>query len=160
MDGPLSYWALTSIYPALGVDLPEGCEVILLSDYLLGLFEKKKLSIDLNGEKIYLLGSEFSRLTGKGYAPLRDLVHKVDSAEWIEPIDGLELSSGSGAGGALNISNPYLAQQVSKKRIEEAVNSGAAYLVCDSPFDAGHLKICSDRDYPILTLAELFLLKA
>ena len=86
-----------------------------MSDYLNDLFDKAKIKIDLSGEKIYLLGSEFSRLTGKGYAPLRDLVHKMDGAEWIESIDGLELSSCSGAGGALNISNPYLAQQVSKK---------------------------------------------
>jgi len=156
VDGPMSYWMLTKIYPELGINLPENTKIKMVTDTLNELQEQNKLANTENTANIYLLGSEFSRLTEPGYAPFRKLMKSL-SKSVIESYDGLELAEGSGAGGGLHITSPHLAKAVSEQRVLEAIAAGAEWLVCDSPLDNAHLKLCSDEKINIGTPAEFLL---
>jgi len=154
VDGPLSYWMLTQIYPSMGIEFPERVEISIIYDYLNEFYCNQDIHPTLDGRYIYLLGSEFSRLTAVGYGPLKKLFDCVNGFALIEPKDGLEYASGSGVGGALHIACPALARRVSQQRIVDAIQSGADYMICDSPLDASHLRSVSKGELQILTLPE------
>jgi Fe-S oxidoreductase len=75
----------------------------------------------------------------------------------VEPIDDLELADASGVGGALHIAAPELANKVSRKRVEEALQTGANWLVTDSALDASHLKANARQEIEVLTFEQLAL---
>jgi Fe-S oxidoreductase len=155
VDGPLSYWMLKRIYPRFGVSLPEDVEVWSILDFLLDLLPELPVPKALVGGKVYLVGSEFSRLTNKGYASFRELISRLEGVDAVESKDVLEWAAGSGAGGALHISAPRLAAQVSEARLDEARKSGASHVVCDSALDVSHMKSISAGEIAISTLPEL-----
>ena len=156
VDGPLTFWMLSIVYPNYGIHLPEGVEIQGLHSYLLDLLPDDVYSVPSMTEKTFLVGSEFSRLQDLGYEPFWKLLQKVQGLDLIEPDGGLDYADSSGVGGALHISFPELAQRVSLARIDEACQVGADFILCDSPLDAAHLRQVSNGRIKIKTVPELF----
>ena len=157
VDGPLTLWFFTKIFPEFGHPFPETVQIELLTDYLVDLIENKIIKLKKNNLKIYALGSEFSRLTDLQYQPFRKLLNSVEGLEWVAPYDGLELANGSGVGGGLHLTSPEFSRQISQLRVDEARHSGSVCLVSDSPLDAEHMKtVCAD-DFLVGTLPEILI---
>jgi Fe-S oxidoreductase len=157
VDGPLTYWMLTQVYPRLGSPLADEISVQLLSTWLLELASQGKLSLPQRPGKAYATGSEFSRICGIGYQPLRQAFGALPGLALVEPVDGLELADASGVGGGLHIAAPELASRVSRKRVAEALQAGADWLVTDSALDAAHLKANAGQKIEVLTFEQLAL---
>ncbi|MEJ2708801.1 MAG: (Fe-S)-binding protein [Anaerolineales bacterium] len=155
VDGPLTYWMLTKVYPKLGTPLPSEVKVFLLLDYLLERYDQGELDLPGKSLRVYTLGSEYSRLTEAGYTSFRRLLEAIPGIKVIEPYDGLELAHASGVGGGLHLVHPDLSAAVSKQRIEEALKANAEWVICDSPLDAAHLKQFAGEDISIGTLPEI-----
>jgi len=155
VDGPLSMWALTKVYPQLGVSLPGKVQVCQLYDWLLSLHEQNKLVLESKKLKVFMLGSEFTRLIDGSYSAYRSLLSKVSGLQIIEPFDGLELSHSSGASGGLHLVAPELSQAVSQQRISEALHAGADCIVCDSALDASHIRITAGSQIKVSAAVEV-----
>ena len=157
VDGPLSMWALSTVYSSLGVPLPPNIQFSLLTDWLIEQRLNTRLSFPEMPERVYLVGSEFSRLLKDGvgsYESFRKLIETVPGLVLIEPVDRLELAHSSGAGGGLHLVNSDLALAVSRQRVEEALQANACWLVTDSPLDAAQLKLASPAQLCVLTVTE------
>jgi Fe-S oxidoreductase len=160
VDGPLSFWAITQVFPHLGFELSKDVQIQLLVDKLVSLQHQEKLSIENKAIKAYAVGSEFSRFLEGGYRSFRELLKAVPGLQMIEPVDKLELGHASGASGGLHLTAPDLANAVSRQRVKEALEAGTQWLVCDSPLDSVHIRSVANRDLSTGTLAELILQKS
>lgn len=154
VDGPLSEWVMTRVYPALGIKLPGGVKVKALNDWLVVLHSQGKFEFAEKNFRVFIVGSEFSRLLDNGYSNFRRLLLAVPGLDIVEPLDGLELAHSSGASGGLFIAAPTLAAVVSQQRVDEAQRIGAQWIICDSPLDAAHLRSLVNDAIQIGTFAE------
>jgi Fe-S oxidoreductase len=159
VDGPLSLWMFEVGLPSLDMSLPESLTVTPLSSLLLQWIQEERLRPPRMDQKAYLLGSEFSRLTKRGFEPLQKLAAQISGLQVVEPVGGLKLADGSGVGGALHIAAPELADRVSDQRIEDALTAGAQILITDSPLDADHLRRAARGRLAVRSLPEVLELK-
>ena len=173
-DGPETAWALTKIYPALGIDLPDGVAVKLLSTVLAENAAKGSpnlgvvfvhdsrpacLIADRMANNLAVLPGyredEAAFGTGDVYeAPRRRLdalgVERVYST-WTR-----SLAKSSGADDGLWLTYPDLAAGLARQRLDYAAQLGATTVVTDSPLAASFLaKHIDERDLQVKLLAAI-----
>jgi hypothetical protein len=172
-DGPETAWALTKVYPALGVDLPEGVTVKLFSEVLAenarpGKRDLGKVFVH-DSRPAYLLGEQpFYTVILPGYVedestfgtgPVYEAPRRVLDAMGAERVWGAwtrALSKTSGADDGLWLTHPDLAAGLAGQRLDFAASHGANLLVTDSPLAAAHLKKhAAGREIEVKLLAEL-----
>jgi hypothetical protein len=173
-DGPETAWGLTRIYPALGVNLPGGVSVELLSEAL-----SKQLtppSRDLGrvfvhdsrpacliaerapGHLAVLPGYvEDEAVFGEGpvYEAPRQLVDLM-GGERVYGVWTRALAKTSGADDGLWLTYPHLAAGLASQRLDYPRGLGATELVTDSPLAATYLaRNRQAGDIPVRWLPEL-----
>jgi hypothetical protein len=180
-DGPETAWALTKIYPALGLDLPEQVTVKLLSEVL---DEQKPASNGSGTATRPELGTVFvhdsrpacllaDRMannlailpgyvedesafgTGSVYETPRRLIDRWGGQRvfgtWTR-----SLAKSSGADDGLWLTYPRLAAGLAAQRLDYAEHLGATTLITDSPLAASFLaKHAGERQLKVKFLAEL-----
>jgi hypothetical protein len=173
-DGPETAWALTKIYPALGVHLPEGVTVKLLSVALderlapskqdLGkifVHDSRPAYLIADGTPSYMVilpgYTEDETAFGEGavYEAPRHLLDALGAQRvfggWTRA-----LAKTSGADDGLWLTYPGLAAGLAAQRLDYAERLGATMLVTDSPLAAAYLsKHTAGRKIEIKLLAEL-----
>jgi Fe-S oxidoreductase len=173
-DGPETAWALTKVYPALGVDLPEGVSVKLLSEVLAENItpDKKDLGKAFvhDSRPAYLIATEEPLYTvilpgytddetTFGSGPVYEAPRKLLDSLGAERIWGSwtrALARSSGADDGLWLTHPDLAAGLAEQRLEHAEALGATTLVSDSPLAAALLKKhAGGREIDVKLLAEL-----
>jgi Fe-S oxidoreductase len=156
-DGPETAWGLTRIYPALGVNLPEGVSVELLSVALskqltpprrdLGkVFVHDSRPACLIAERtpshLAILPGyvEDEAVFGEGpvYEAPRQLVDLAGGAR-VHGVWTRALAKTSGADDGLWLTYPHLAAGLASQRLDYARGLGATELVADSPLAAVYL---------------------
>ena len=174
VDGPETAWALWKVYPALGVVLPEGVTVMLLSEVLAKNTkppEQKSVKAFVHDSRpAYLIASEEPIHTvilpgctedestfGSGpiYEAPRQLLDLMGAARvwgsWTRA-----LAKTSGADDGLWLTYPHLAAGLADQRLDYAASLGAETIVTDSPLPASFLlQHASNRSISIRFLAEL-----
>jgi len=173
-DGPETAWALTKVYPALGVELPEGVSVKLLSEVLAENAISTQQNLGLvfvhDSRPAYLISTEEPLYTvilpgytddestfgsGPVYEAPRQLLDSM-GVERVWDSWTRALARTSGADDGLWLTHPDLAAGLAVQRIEHAESLGAATIVTDSPLAAAFLaKHAQGRDINIKLLAEL-----
>jgi len=177
VDGPETAWALTKVYPSLGVELPSGLSVELLSELLAeGLTPAKQ---DLgkvfvhDSRPAYLISTQQPSHTailpgytadessfGKGvvYEAPRQLLDSL-GAERVWGPWTRALARTSGADDGLWLTYPDLADGLADQRLKYAESLGADTLVTDSPLAAAFLaKHATGRhDIRVKLLAQLLI---
>lgn len=179
-DGPETAWALTKIYPALGLELPEQVTVKLFSEVLA---ESVKDSAADSGQDLGIVFVHDSRpacllaeriatnlaiLPGYvedeaafGLGPVYDAPRRlVDGMGGGQRVFGTwtrSLAKSSGADDGLWLTYPKLAAGLAGQRLDYAVHLAANTLVTDSPLAAAFLsKQINQREIEVKLLAELF----
>jgi hypothetical protein len=173
-DGPETAWALEKVYPALGVDLPSGLSVKLLSEVLAENAVPVQQDLGTvfvhDSRPAYLISTEEPLHTailpgytddessfGKGtvYEAPRQLLDSMG----VERVWGSwtrALARTSGADDGLWLTHPDLADGLAVQLLEHVESLGAATIVTDSPLAAAFLsKHAQGRDINIKLLAEL-----
>jgi len=173
-DGPETAWALTQVYPALGVDLPQGMAVELLSVVLGERFTPSKRDLGrvfvhdsrpacliadrLASYMVVLPGyTEDESAFGEGavYEAPRHLLDAL-GAQRVFNTWTRSLAKTSGADDGLWLTYPDLATGLAVQRFDYAERLGAEMLVTDSPLAAVYLsKHAAGRDIEVRLLAEL-----
>ena len=173
-DGPETAWALTKIYPALGIPLPPGVHVKLLSEALLQNYspsrqmpgrvfvhDSRPAYLVADNEPSHLavlpgyLEDEGAFGSGAVYEAPRVLIDSTKGKRvygtWTR---GLAKSCGADDG--LWLTYPELAKGLAQQRLDYAKQLGAERIVTDSPRCAYHLKLFRrDSDPIIVWLPEL-----
>jgi hypothetical protein len=180
-DGPETAWALTKIYPALGVHLPEGVTAKLLSVALdeqvtppkhnLGkvlVHDSRPAYLLADGQPSYTVilpgsgalslskSTEGESAFGEGpvYEAPRHLLDEL-SAQRVFGTWTRALAKTSGADDGLWLTYPDLAAGLAAQRLDYAEHLGATMLVTDSPLAAAYLsKHASGRKIEVRLLAE------
>lgn len=175
-DGPETAWALTKIYPALGVEWPEQVTVKLLSTVLSEGDNKADGASKLGPAMVHdsrpaclladhmatnlailpgYLDDEAAFGEGEVYTAPRRLLDALG----VERIFGTwtrSLAKSSGADDGLWLTYPRLAAGLAGQRLDYATQLGAASIVTDSPLAAAYLtRYTSGRDIKVKLLAEL-----
>lgn len=173
-DGPETAWALTKIYPALGIDLPDAVTVKLLSEVLddnLTPPERKMGMVFVHDSRpAYMVADDTpSHLAilpgyvedeaefGKGvvYEAPRRLLDAM-GGQRIHGAWTRGLAKTSGADDGLWLTYPDLAAGLAIQRLEYAKGLGATLLVTDSPLAASYLsRNAQEDDVPVHWLPEL-----
>lgn len=174
-DGPETAWALTKIYPALGIELPDDMTVVLLSEVLadqLTLGERDLGVVFVHDSRpAYLISAEEPLHTvvlpgytedestfGKGpvYEAPRRLLEAM-RAELVHGVWTRALAKTCGADDGLWLTHPGLAGGLAAQRLDHAEYLGATIVVTDSPLAAAWLaKHAAGRMIEVKLLAELF----
>lgn len=173
-DGPETAWALTKIYPALGVDLPEGISVKLLSTLLaeghsgpeqnLGkvfVHDSRPacLIADDMANNLAVLPGYLDNEADFGQGEVYDAPRKLLDAWGAERVFGnwtRSLAKTSGADDGLWLTYPKLADGLAAQRLDFAERLGANVIVTDSPLAAWFLyRHALDRAINVKLLAEL-----
>ncbi|MFB0546631.1 MAG: hypothetical protein ACETWB_06955, partial [Anaerolineae bacterium] len=156
-DGPETAWALTKIYPALGIDLPQTVTVKLLSVALdesltpskrdLGkvfVHDSRPAYLIADGPPSYTVilpgctEDESTFGSGPVYEALRHLLDAM-GAQRVFGTWTRALAKTSGADEGLWLTYPDLAAGLAAQRLDYAERLGAAMLVTDSPLAAAYL---------------------
>lgn len=177
-DGPETAWALTKIYPALGVELPATVSVKLLSELLDETLAGRVTDLGLGPVMIHdsrpacLIAqamnsvlavmpgyleeeAEFGR--GAVYEAPRRLVDALGGQRLFGTFTRA-LAKTSGADDGLWLTYPHLAQGLAAQRLDYATRLGAKTIVTDSPLAAAYLTANqNERKLKIKLLAELLL---
>jgi Fe-S oxidoreductase len=173
-DGPETAWALTRIYPALGVGLPEGVTVKLLSEVLAGGMEPPSQDLGKifvhDSRSAYLIATEEPLYTVvlPGYTqdestfgggPVYEAPRKLLDAMGAERVWGpwtRALAKTSGADDGLWLTHPKLAAGLAAQRLDHATALGATMVATDSPLAASFLsKHAGEHHVGVKLLAEL-----
>ena len=173
-DGPETAWALTRIYPALDVELPENVNVKLLSELLDENYTASRLELGSvfvhDSRPGYLIADEQPSFTailpgytedeatfGKGvvYEAPRRLLDAM-GAQRVYGAWTRALAKSSGADDGLWLTHPHLATGLAAQRLDYARSLGATSLVTDSPLAASYLaRNAQQDDIPVRWLPEL-----
>jgi hypothetical protein len=177
VDGPETAWALTKVYPALGVDLPSGVSVELLSELLVEEITPVKKGLGKvfvhDSRPAYLISTQQPSHTailpgysanessfGKGvvYEAPRQLLDSL-GAERVWGPWTRALARTSGADDGLWLTYPDLADGLADQRLEYAESLGADTLVTDSPLAAAFLTkhTSGHHDIRVKLLAQLLI---
>jgi hypothetical protein len=173
-DGPETAWALTKVYPALGVDLPQGVTVKLLSEVLAETVTPAKRDLGKvfvhDSRPAYLIAAEeplhtvilpgyTDDETTFGSGPVYEAPRKLLDSLGAERVWGSwtrALARSSGADDGLWLTHPDLADGLAAQRLEHAESLGATTLVTDSPLAASLLAKHAQRyNIDVYLLAEL-----
>ncbi len=175
-DGPETAWALTKIYPALGIDLPEKVTVKLLSvvldEHLTPALNKQdlgtvlvhdsrpacliadRMAINLAVMPGYVEDESAFGL-GAVYEAPRRLLDAL-GAQRVFSTWTRSLAKTSGADDGLWLTYPNLATGLANQRLDYAVRLGVTTVVTDSPLAASFLaKHTARRKIKVKLLAEL-----
>ena len=175
-DGPETAWALTKIYPALGVNLPPDMSVKLLSVVLAENNNRAKQNLGrvfvhdsrpacLIADKIAnnlavlpgYLDHESDFGQGDVYQAPRQLLDSL-GAERVFSAWTRSLAKTSGADDGLWLTYPRLADGLAQQRLDTAERLAATMVVTDSPLAASFLdRHAVERDIQVKLLAELVL---
>lgn len=173
-DGPETAWALTKIYPALGIDLPDGVTVKLLSTVLAENPSKTSpnlgvvfvhdsrpacLIADRMANNLAVLPGyredEAAFGTGDVYEAPRRLLDTL-GVERVFSTWTRSLAKSSGADDGLWLTYPDLAAGLARQRLDYAAQLGATTIVADSPLAASFLaKHIDERDLQVKLLAAI-----
>lgn len=173
-DGPETAWALTKIYPALGIELPKGVTVKLLSVALderlapskqdLGkvfVHDSRPAYLIADGTPSYMviLPGYAEDETAFGEGAVYDAPRHLLDALGAQRVFGTwtrALAKTSGTDDGLWLTYPDLAAGLAAQRLDYAERLGAAMLVTDSPLAAAYLsKHTAGRKIETKLLAEL-----
>lgn len=173
-DGPETAWALQKIYPALGVDLPNGVAVRLLSEVLADDIEPPQNDLGKvfvhDSRSAYLIATEepLHTVVLPGYTedestfgggPVYEAPRKLLDAMGAERVWGSwtrGLGKTSGADDGLWLTHPKLAAGLAGQRLDYAESLGATMIVTDSPLAASYLlKHIGEHHVRVKLLAEL-----
>jgi len=173
-DGPETAWALTKVYPALGVELPEDLSVKLLSEVMAEKATSSQQDLGIvfvhDSRPAYLIATEEPLHTvilpgytedestfggGQVYEAPRKLLDSMGAkrvwGSWTRA-----LARTSGADDGLWLTYPDLAVGLAGQRLDHAKSLDATTLVTDSPLAAAFLeKQAQERDIDVKLLAEL-----
>jgi hypothetical protein len=173
-DGPETAWALNEVYPALGVEIPDGVIVNLLSEVLAENATPARQNIGTvfvhDSRPAYLIAEEepLHTVILPGYsedestfgggpvyeAPRKLLDHMGVERVWSPWTRALARTSGADDG--LWLTHPDLADGLAIQRLEQAKSLEATTLVTDSPLAAAFLaKHAREREIDVKLLAEL-----
>ncbi|MCG3211573.1 MAG: hypothetical protein FOGNACKC_05219 [Anaerolineae bacterium] len=175
-DGPETAWILTKAYPALGVELPAGMSVKLLSAVLADKLTGTLDDIGLGPVMVHdsrpacliadawpsnlavmpgYLANEAEFGKGKVFEAPRRLVDALGGKRLFGTYTRA-LAKTSGADDGLWQTYPKLAQGLAAQRLDYALHLGAKTIVTDSPLAAAYLKSqLAGRKLKIRLLAEL-----
>lgn len=175
-DGPETAWALTKIYPALGVDLPAGVTVkllsVLLDEELRDTVSKQALGkvlvhdsrpacliADRMANNLAILPGYVEDEDAFGLGPVYEASRRLLDALGARRVFGTwtrSLAKTSGADDGLWLTYPQLAEGLAIQRLDYAEWLGADLVVTDSPLAASYLaKHGGNRELEIKLLAEL-----
>ncbi|MCJ7658222.1 MAG: hypothetical protein MUO67_03625 [Anaerolineales bacterium] len=173
-DGPETAWALTKIYPLLGVHLPQGVTVKLLSEVLADNITPAKKDLGKvfvhDSRPAYLIATEeplFTVIlpgytddeTTFGSGPVYEAPRRLLDSLGAERIWGSwtrALARSSGADDGLWLTHPDLAAGLAEQRLDHAEALDVTTLVTDSPMAAALLKKhAAEREIDVNLLAEL-----
>ncbi len=179
-DGPQTLWALTKVYPALGVSLPEEMMVTSLSEVLVHAALEGDLPVPSGqeGKRVFFHDSRSAALVaeslplaeviqpgyrgkeealgkGKVYDAPRRLVDMMGMKR-IYSVWSRSLSKSCGADDGLWMTYPDLAYGLAGQRLDEAKSLGSEVLVTDSVLCASHLsRSRREGDVPVMWLPAL-----
>ena len=114
------YRAFTELYPSWGTPLPEGLEVMHVSQYLLRQFRQGSLKAarKVNLSKVsYHDPCQLGRKAGEYDAP-RELIAMAVGAPPLELFHSREKAECCGAGSSMFLTDPHIARKVACKRIQ------------------------------------------
>lgn len=173
-DGPETAWALIKVYPALGVDLPEGVSVKLLSEVLAEKASTTKQDLGTvfvhDSRPAYLISAEepLHTVILPGYTddestfgsgPVYEAPRKLLDSLGAERVWGSwtrALARTSGADDGLWLTHPDLAAGLAEQRLDHAESLDATTIVTDSPLASAILKQhAAGRQIDVKLLAEL-----
>lgn len=173
-DGPETAWALTQIYPALGVPLPEGVTVKLFSAVLaeddsgppqvrgkVFVHDSRPacLIAEALANHLAILPGYVDREADFGQGPVYEAPRRLLDAWGAERVFGTwtrSLAKTSGADDGLWLTYPHLAAGLARQRLDFAERLGADLIVTDSPLAASFLKAHAlERAIEVKLLAEL-----
>ncbi len=173
-DGPETAWGLLKMYPALGVDLPKGVEVKLLSEYLAEHAEinaKDAVKSLLHDSRpACLLADEMPNhlavMPGYledeavfGTGVVFEAPRKIVDALGAERVFGAWtrcMAKSCGADDGLWLTYPELAAGLARQRLNYAQELGTEMIVTDSPLCAAYLSAQAGQgDLPVHWLPEL-----
>jgi hypothetical protein len=175
-DGPETAWALTKVYPALGVDLPENVTVKLLSaalDQRLTTYTKKQdlgvvfvhdsrpacLIAERMANNLAVLPGYVEDESAFGLGPGYEAPRRLLDALGAQRVFGTwtrSLAKTSGADDGLWLTYPNLAAGLAAQRLDYAARLGATTLATDSPLAASFLsKHAVESKIKVKLLAEM-----
>ena len=151
-DGSETWFALTKLYPELGVKLPEGVKVVNMNDFA---FDGKDISkTAITGKNVFVhdarasyflrdentdekvimpdfFGPEELLGTGRVFDAPREIVDKM-GAKRLFSVWSRAMARAMGMDDALYLTYPELAVKIAAKRIKEIAGLNAEYIVTDS----------------------------
>jgi hypothetical protein len=180
-DGPETAWALTKIYPALGLSLPDNVSVKLLStvlDSAVSQTEAPESVPSVTSRRVMIHDSRPACLIGSTMASNLAVMpgYLEDEAEFgqgevydaprrlVDTLGGQRvfgtwtrsLAKSSGADDGLFYTYPRLAAGLARQRLDYAARFGVSTIVTDSPLAAWYLsKHLDDRPLEVKWLPEL-----
>ena len=178
VDGPETAWALTKIYPALGLALPAGMTVELCSERLLDSRPEARQLLGKvcvhDSRPAYLIAEQLpnhlailpgytadENAFGDGtvYEAPRRLLDEL-GAERVFGTWTRGLAKSCGADDGLWLTYPDLAAGLARQRLDYAREIGADRLVTDSPLCAAYLKDQRQPHHPAVIWLPELLIKA
>lgn len=173
-DGPETAWALMKIYPALGISLPEGVSIKLMSVALDEALTPPgrglgKVFVHDSRPAYFLAESKPTHMaiqpgynedesafgTGEVYEAPRRLLDAMGAERIFGPWTRA-LARTSGADDGLWLTFPDLAAGLAAQRLDHARKLGATTLVTDSPLAVDYLaRNAKEGDIPVRWLPEL-----
>lgn len=173
-DGPETAWGLLKIYTELGVEVPKGIGIQLLSTYLLKNTQTGKNAMG----KTFVLDSRPACLIAEkmpnhlaimpgyladeavfGEGEVFDAPRKMVDSFGAERVFGNWtrcLAKSCGADDGIWLTYPKLAEGLVRQQLDYAKNLGAEVIVSDSPLCADYLsKHTGEDDLPVYWLPEL-----
>jgi heterodisulfide reductase subunit D len=125
---PSCYHTWAHEYPSI-LNEPLGFEVLHASELLSGLIEKGRIKLNALDQKVtYHDPCDLGRTSGIYDAP-RQILRAIPGLQLTEMADSREMSLCCGGGGDAEMADPELTAAVSKRRIQQAQETGAAVVV-------------------------------
>lgn len=165
-DGAQTLWALRTLYPALGVSLPDGVRITSLTAMLAETLQPDQLP-RFAGVKAFIHdgraaafladslakaeaiqpgfnGDEQALGTGAVYDVPRQLADQMGFSRSYS-VWSRSLARSSGADDGLHLAYPDLAEGLARQRLEEIKRIGAEVVITESPLSAAHLARYADQ---------------
>lgn len=136
---------LLHVYAELGVPLPDDVKVTTLSEYLESAVEDGRFELEGHPAQTYTYHDGVQAVRLKLYAPAaRRLAVRVMGGAPREMLYREALATPVGTSGGLQFTQPELAAQLARVRIQEARETGADILLTDNPLDTATLDKYAD----------------